>query len=1208
MNPQATIRPRIGFVSTWPIYQGTTIDRHAQALVQGISAAARDRGCDLLLGAGVSPRAERNRWRTAWPTAAAAADFVPVGPWNTDGLIIVSDDLSETQAAYARDMQAVGYPVVFTTPEGPGPRVSVDNRAGIHAAIRHLVEHGHRRIAFVAGTGHRGGDSSERLRAYREALDQAGLEADPALMAFGEHRFDGGQAAMDRILASGAKFTAFVASNDLSCLGAIDALRVAGRRVPQDVAAIGFDDILDARSNMPSLTTVRHPTFALGYQAVLTLLDCLAGRPPNPARVVVSTRLIPRQSCGCGRRGVEPDEDDLDSNGQLAVMARRMAEAAFGEARTSTLDEFQRQSSQLLDALITSLEHDDEGYLHAELGSLLARTEAHGEDAHVWQSAISALFARSAVLRDRAPDASQARFMGLLDLARLEISENVQRRTTRALLDHVDMMSQLGLLTAQLMASHDIAHTAEILTEHLPRLGIDQFLIARYAGEGEDQTAWCEVLLSSGLPDLTAGSRFAPRQFPPPDLMPDLGPRSLLVLPLVVDDGMTGFVSLPTTGLEVAAAIVGNLAMALRASRLYQEAIDGRELAEGANRLKTRFLSMVSHELRSPLSVIVGLSDMVLRESRESEVLTPNAQRDLEHLSTSAQHLGRLIGDVLDLASSEAGQLRLVRQPLDLSEVLSSACLTGELIVREKGLAWTATVPRHGALVAGDRTRLRQVVLNLIANAVKFTDHGSIDLDVATGGGWVEVSVTDTGPGIRTDEQERVFDEFYRSDQSAPGGSGGLGLGLAIARQIVQHHGGAIGVRSPVHDGRGSTFYFRLPTIVAQANVVGSSAGRQAVLLLTDQATIDPWLGRHLAERGFDVVRRIVGANDDLAEVVFEVRPEAVVLDAGLAPHRGWGLARRLLHQPGFENLPLLAYRFGPERPAGLVELNYLLKPLEAAELARVLAGEGIPGPETGVSPTILIVDDDPEVRRLHARVAQEAGGRTIEARNGSEALAIVQTDPPDLVLLDLVMPGMDGFEVLEAMRSRNDTRDIPVVVVTGQMLSDDDVDRLNRGVALLLGKGVFTPDEMIGRIETALSRRRTMADATRHLVRRATAFIESHHAEAISREAIARHVSMSPDYLTDCFRQELGITPIVYLNRCRIRAARALLDTTDRAVTDVALSVGFADISHFTRTFHREVGMSPRAYRHRDHLERDVDPGGPSHRRSSSGETPTCR
>jgi AraC-like DNA-binding protein len=186
----------------------------------------------------------------------------------------------------------------------------------------------------------------------------------------------------------------------------------------------------------------------------------------------------------------------------------------------------------------------------------------------------------------------------------------------------------------------------------------------------------------------------------------------------------------------------------------------------------------------------------------------------------------------------------------------------------------------------------------------------------------------------------------------------------------------------------------------------------------------------------------------------------------------------------------------------------------------------------------------------------------------------------PDLVLLDLVMPEMDGFQLLDAMRARSETQDIPVIVVTGQTLDDGDLDRLDRGVATILSKGVLTAAETLDRIEAVLTRRRALGTATQRLVRRAVAYIEQHHSEAITRDEIARHVAISPDYLTDCFGQELGITPITYLNRCRIHKARELLERSDRTVTDVAMTVGFSEVSHFTRTFHRDVGVSPRAYR----------------------------
>ena len=208
-------------------------------------------------------------------------------------------NLTKEQSQYVRDLLASGFPVIFTTPEGPGSVVAVDNTFGIKQAFEHLLKHGHRQIAFIAGNSGRGGDSEERLHGYRTALKDAGLSEDPRLIAFGEHRKEDGMIAMRKILDSGAPFTALIASNDLSCLGAIQCLQEAGRNIPEDVAVIGFDDILDARSLSPSLTTIRHPTFSLGYQSVITLMEHIRGDANAPSRVVVPPRLIVRQSCGC---------------------------------------------------------------------------------------------------------------------------------------------------------------------------------------------------------------------------------------------------------------------------------------------------------------------------------------------------------------------------------------------------------------------------------------------------------------------------------------------------------------------------------------------------------------------------------------------------------------------------------------------------------------------------------------------------------------------------------------------------------------------------------------------------------------------------------------------------------------------------------------------------------------------------------------------
>ena len=493
-----------------------------------------------------------------------------------------------------------------------------------------------------------------------------------------------------------------------------------------------------------------------------------------------------------------------------------MAEAAFGEARHSTLDQLEEQCHGIVAALAASVRERDERPLRDEVAQLLAKTEERGEDPHVWQSAVSALYRGSTVLVDLAGTDRQGWLIGLLDHARLEISEQVQRQTTRALLEHMDMMTELGLLTARLPSALELAESSSILAEHLPRLGIDRSLVATYVEDDEDDKdpgAVSEVLLSTGLGREWSGLRFASREFPPHGLYPDDEPFQLILLPLRVDERTTGFVALSTTNLEPPAAIVSNLATAIRGGRLYREAVDGRRLAEEANELKGRFLSMVSHELRTPLSVVVGLSDMVVREARQADSASPSIVRDLERMSASAEHLGRLIGDVLDLATSEAGQLRLVRQPLDLSEVLAATVVAGEQMAREKGLGWQATLPDEGPWVMGDRTRLRQIVLNLISNAVKFTEEGTVSLEVAGEGDSVTISVSDTGSGIVPAEQPLIFDEFYRAGRVARRGPGGLGLGLAISRQLAELHGGRLEVHSPGRHGVGSTFVCSLPAL-----------------------------------------------------------------------------------------------------------------------------------------------------------------------------------------------------------------------------------------------------------------------------------------------------------------------------------------------------------------------------------------------------------
>jgi signal transduction histidine kinase/DNA-binding response OmpR family regulator/ABC-type sugar transport system substrate-binding protein len=1191
MRYKARTRPTVGFLSTWSVYEGTAIDRYTHTLLQGICAAARERDCNLLLGCGISLPASPLESRTVWPVPGAGVDFCPVGPWNTDGLIVIPDDLSDAQLEYVRGLVSSGFPVILTTAEKPGPLVAVDNAGGVRQAFDHLLQHGHRRIAFIAGKSGRGGDTAERLGAYRQALCDAGLEEDERLIAFGEHRREDGRIAMQHILSTGAPFTAMLASNDLSCLGAMKALREAGRHIPEDVAVIGFDDILDARSHLPPLTTVRHPTFALGYQAVISVLDAVAGKEIGETLTRVPTQLVIRQSCGCRPESMPVPR--LPADVTQAAIACAMAEVTLGEARHSGREEVESLCLNLAQAFTSSLETNDPTPFDLAMNHLLDWLEGRGEDAYVWHAALSTL---RQGLSDRAPLTSMANLVfadAMIDRARLEIAEQVQRQATDALLRHMEMANRLGLMTSQLLTALDASESARmesirsILAKHLPQLGVEHVLVALYSAGEDGSLSHCTVLLDAGLPESGAVDQFPARDFPPPGLCPADRAFQLAILPLVIDDYMTGFVAFSATNLEPCAAIVHNLASALRTGRLYRDAIEGRQLAEEANRLKSRFLSTVSHELRTPLNLITGLSAVLLQEGEqvESERCLVNRE-DVEHILASAQHLDGLIRDVLDLARSEVGQLKLVCEPLRLQEVLQPVLAIGQQLARDKNLAWRAEIPEELPRVWGDRTRLRQVMLNLVHNAAKFTARGEIALVVTVEDDCAIISVQDTGLGIPLKEQKAIFDEFRQSERTAARGYGGLGLGLAICKRLVELHGGEIGVRSSGKKGGGSTFYIALPVMAQQATFADAEvplAQMHQVLLLVKNAPGGDLLRDYLASQGLEVTVHWVSEDEEEADWLTWLLaglPEAVVLDREVASERGWKILQVLKENPETRQVPVLFYTLAGDS-GSMLEIDYLTKPVGTMELMKALECQGLLKDQV-VEKKILVVDDVPAILEMHARIveAQSSSYRVLRARNGRDALEIIRRERPDLVLLDLMMPELDGFGVLEAMREDKVSSDIPVIVLTGQVLTEEDMARLNRGVAKVLGKGLFSVEETLGHVETTLMRRARLCTDTQQIVRKAMAYVHTHYTEQISLTDIAAYVGLSEQHLIRSFRSEIGITPIDYLKRYRIGQAKALLEEGSKSVTEVAAEVGFSTSSYFARVFRGEVGVSPSVYR----------------------------
>jgi signal transduction histidine kinase/DNA-binding LacI/PurR family transcriptional regulator/AraC-like DNA-binding protein/ActR/RegA family two-component response regulator len=1172
-------RPTIGVIGNRQIYEGTTIVRYEQSLLRGIRAAAQQYGCSLLLACGVGPDIEPYEGLAAWPVRLPQTNVVPVGPRNTSGLIAIPP-FSDAQQRALQELAPPGYPIVFTFPQQGYPSVVPANGDGIAQAFAHLVAHGHRRIAFIATDAHPVGDGAERLAAYQSAVAAHGLPLDRALIGYGGHNTRESYHALRRMLDAGADFTAVLASNDESAIGVLRALADAGRRVPEDVAVIGFDDVLYARAQLPPLTTVRHPTFELGYRTVELLLDYIAGRRTEVTSVRVPTQLIVRESCGCRPySALTPATLRPEAAADVLALAQAMAEAVSAESRHSGRAELDAWCGRLAAAFFASLAADDPRPFAAALDQILQDVETADDDAYAWQAAVS-------VLRDRLDALPAPRLAArMIDQARVRISERLRGQHTRFLMREAELIERIGAMTMRLLTALELRQILAILADHLPPLGIRHAHIALFEAEGDDQEVWSN-LHTCAAADTLAPRRFRTQEFPPPGLFDTAEPFRLALLPLIVEGGPSGFVAFDAAYLEPCGLIVRHIAAALRNSQLHAAAEEGRRLAEEANRVKSRFLSTVSHELRTPLNLIVGLSDMLLRDRAGAAMPADSAAQDLERIYANAQHLGRLIGDVLDLASSEAGQLRLYQEPLELAEVLQPVVATGARMAREKGLAWHARLPAAELWVCGDRTRLRQVALNLLSNAVKFTDGGSVALEVSADATHATVAVRDTGLGVPREDQQQIFAEFRSSERTAGRGYGGLGLGLAICKQLIERQGGTIGVCSSGEEDGGATFFFSLPLIAAGAQQAAPGpppAARPRVIVLGEHAQAGAPLEALLDQCGFDLEVQRADLDSGWLSRLAAGPPAALILEAELAARRGWEILSVLKRHPATARLPVLMYALDARAGRGsLLELDYLLKPLDPEQLARALELRRAWDDQPSEAQMILVVDDDPETLALHTRLIQQQlpGSRVAQARDGREALAAMERARPDLVLLDLMMPELDGFGVLEAMRGRPATRDVPVVVLTAQMLTEHDIARLNAGVAAILSKGLFSAGEIAGHLESALRRQRKLGPSMQQVVRRAAALIHTRYAEQLTRDQLAAQVGVSGDYLTACFRQEMGVTPIAYLNRYRISRARALLEEGGRSVTEVALSVGFSDLANFSHTFHREVGMTPSAYR----------------------------
>lgn len=491
---------------------------------------------------------------------------------------------------------------------------------------------------------------------------------------------------------------------------------------------------------------------------------------------------------------------------------------------------------------------------------------------------------------------------------------------------------------------------------------------------------------------------------------------------------------------------------------------------ERANQLKSEFLASMSHELRTPLNAIIGFSDL-LKEQSAGE-LNDEQQRFVGHISHGARHLRALINDILDLSKIEAGrmefQLEKFPAPDAIEEVVTAVRPSAEV----KRLRLEARVA-SGVELSADRTRFKQVLYNLLSNAIKFTpDGGAVTIEARAEADIFSLSVCDTGIGVPSEEIETIFESFHQAAATTKGVREGTGLGLAITKRLVELHRGRIWVRSEL--GKGSCFFVELPMGSAKTRIERESRGQTAprratplVLVVEDEEPARELLASYLRQEGYELAWAKSGS--DALVKASQLAPDAITLDILLPEGNGWETLHRLKRDPVTARIPVVVVSVLDERGMGLAlgASEYLVKPVEKDALLKALR-RYIPDLSRRTT-KVLVIDDDTETRYLLSAILEAEGYVSLLAASGKEAFDVLGRVRPGAILLDLLMPEMDGFEVLRRLNDDRSLRNLPVLVLTGKDLTEKDLRSLAGKTRAHFQKGSTWKEALIEQLRLAV-------------------------------------------------------------------------------------------------------------------------------------------
>ncbi|MFD0587408.1 MHYT domain-containing protein [Paenibacillus sp. GCM10027627] len=500
-----------------------------------------------------------------------------------------------------------------------------------------------------------------------------------------------------------------------------------------------------------------------------------------------------------------------------------------------------------------------------------------------------------------------------------------------------------------------------------------------------------------------------------------------------------------------------------------------------ASQIKSQFLANMSHELRTPLNAIIGYSEMLQEEAEDMG--EPSFAEDLSRIHTAGKHLLVLINDILDISKIEAGKMELHIEICNLSDIIDEVMATMRPLIDGKGNRLETVLSKNMAIWT-DMTKLRQILINLLSNANKFTDVGTITFDIreeARGqrAGY-SFRISDTGIGMTPEQVDKLFRPFTQADASTTRKYGGTGLGLAITRNFAGMMGGTIEVTSEL--GAGTTFICWLPSEEPLASeespavehlepvvTAGESEKNVHILLIDDEAFNRELMEKYLSKTGWKLVAAAGGAEG--LRLAKAIKPKVICLDILMPNMDGWSVLTALKSDPELADIPVIIWSMAGDKQLGylLGAAEFLMKPVQREQLISVI-NRYLPSEEEYQS--ILVIEDDTAASELAARTLRKEGFVVLEAGNGLKALHLLSRErPPSLILLDLMMPEMDGFTFIEELRMREAWRTIPVVVLTAKTLTPEDRKKLNGYVQNIVQKGAFSPQALLEEIKSYLDR-----------------------------------------------------------------------------------------------------------------------------------------